>query len=177
MKRMVMLLFLALLALPLVGQAHTTLTSSTPAEGEVVGEALEEVELTFVTVIEQASAMTLESEGMTYEFEEMTVSGEVMKGSIAEELPNGAYVIRWNIIGADGHPIEGEVSFKLAVEVPADKPAVEEPVEETPAAEEPEVSSVQEETEADEESPWVTILVGAVLLAGLFGLYKMWKKK
>lgn len=179
MNRMVMLLFLSLLALPLVGQAHTTLSSSTPAEGEVVGEALEEVELTFGTTIEQASTMTLESEGMTYEFEEITLSEKIMKGTISEELPNGAYVIRWNIIGADGHPIEGEVPFELDVEVPADKPAAEEeePVEETPAAEEPEVSSVQDETEADEGSPWVTILIGAVLLAGLFGVYRMWKKK
>lgn len=48
-------------------------------------------------------------------------------------------MIRWNIIGADGRLIEGEVPFELDVEVSADKPAAEEPMEETPAAEEPEV--------------------------------------
>lgn len=186
MKKIFTVLLLSIFALPMVGQAHTTLSSSTPAEGEVVVEPMEEVVLTFGTVIEEGSTMTLESEGISYEFDEITVSDEVMTGTTAEELPNGAYTIRWNIIGADGHPIEGEVPFELNVEAVAEEPMAEEeepvteeePVaeEETPAAEE-EAPQASENAEEDEGNPIITVLIVVALLVIAFGAYKLLKKK
>lgn len=101
--------------MPLIGEAHTRLSSSSPAKADVMTEPLEEVVLTFGTVIEQGSLMTLESEGTTYEFDEIVLSDKITTGSIAEELPKAAYTIRWKIIGAVGYPIEGEVPFELNV--------------------------------------------------------------
>ncbi|MGE6370264.1 copper resistance CopC family protein [Planococcus kocurii] len=186
MKKIILLLVLTLFSMPLVGQAHTTLSSSSPAEGSVVVESLEEVVLTFGTVVEQGSTMTLESEGTTYEFDEVLLSDEVMTGTITEELPNAPYTINWKIIGVDGHPIEGVVSFELNVEAVAEEPVVEEPATET--VEEPAVekeASVAEEKTAqtvdnsseDEGSSLVTILlVLAVLVIGFVG-YRLMKKK
>ncbi|KAA0959194.1 copper resistance protein CopC [Planococcus sp. ANT_H30] len=186
MKKIILLLVLTLFSMPLVGQAHTTLSSSSPAEGSVVVESLEEVVLTFGTVVEQGSTMTLESEGTTYEFDEVLLSDEVMTGTITEELPNDTYTINWKIIGVDGHPIEGIVSFELNVEAVVEEPVVEEPATET--VEEPAVekeASVAEEKTAqtvdnsseDEGSSLVTILlVLAVLVIGFVG-YRLMKKK
>lgn len=186
MKKIMMLLVLSLFSMPLIGQAHTTLSSSSPEEGSVVVESLEEVVLTFGTVIEQGSTMTLESEGTTYEFDEILLSGEVMTGTITEELPNAPYTINWKIIGTDGHPIEGIVSFELNVEAVAEEPVVEEPATET--AEEPAVEKETPVTEekaaqtvdnssADEGNPLITVfLVLAVLAIGFIG-YRLMKKK
>ncbi|ANU26629.1 copper resistance CopC family protein [Planococcus versutus] len=185
MKKMIMLLVIAILALPLVGQAHTTLSSSTPAEGSVVVDPLDEVILTFGTVIELGSTMILENEEATYEFEEVALSNEVMTGKMTEELPNGSYVIKWKIIGVDGHPIEGEVPFELAVEVVEEEPVVEEPEVETetePAEEKvtaTEESSAQatETTEEDGGSSIITvILILAVVIIG-FIVFRLLKKK
>ncbi|ANU24506.1 copper resistance CopC family protein [Planococcus donghaensis] len=185
MKKIMILLILAIFALPVVGQAHTTLSSSTPAEGSVVTETLEEVVLTFGTVIEQGSTLTLESEGVTYDFEEITLSSEAMTGAIKEELPNGMYTIQWTIIGVDGHLIEGEIPFELAVEVVEEEPVEEESVVETveePVVEEATVTEEQtaqatETTEDEGGNLLVTILlILAVAVIGFFG-FRLLKKK
>ena len=60
----------------------------------------------------------------------------------------GKYLVNWKIIGADGHPIEGEFSF--SVDVPVTEAPAEEQVEtqeETqpqPKVEEKEVDTVNE---------------------------------
>lgn len=184
MKKILIVLLLSMFALPMVGQAHTTLSSSTPAEGEVIVEPIEEVVLTFGTVIEEGSTMTLESGGNSYEFDEIAVADETMTGEITEELPNGAYTIRWNIIGVDGHPIEGQVPFELDIEAEEEpvaeeeEPVAEEPVaeEETPAAEE-ETPQASENAEEDGGNPIITILLVVALLVIAFGAYKLLKKK
>ncbi|ANU14907.1 copper resistance CopC family protein [Planococcus halocryophilus] len=185
MKKIMVLLVLAIFALPVVGQAHTTLSSSTPAEGSVVAETLEEVVLTFGTVIEQGSTMTLEREGITYDFEEITFSSEVMTGAIKEELPNGSYTIQWKIIGVDGHPIEGEVPFELAVEVAEEVQVVEdsevktegEPVVEKASATEEQSAQATETTEEDGGNMLITILlILAVMVIG-FIVFRLLKKK
>lgn len=194
MKKIMMLLILAIFSMPLIGQAHTTLSSSSPAEGDVVVEPLEEVVLTFGTVIEQGSLMTLESRGTSYEFDEITLSEGVMTGTITEELPNADYIIRWEIIGADGHPIEGEVPFELNVEAVAEEPAAEEKepeaAQEESATEEPAIEeepAVETATPAAEENaaqtteeegnPLFTVFLVVALLAIGFIAYRLLKKK
>lgn len=189
MKRIITLLIVAIFSMPLIGQAHTTLSSSSPAEGAVVVEPLEEVVLTFGTVIEQGSAMTLESEGATYEFDEIALSDGIMTGTITEELPNAAYTVQWKIIGADGHPIEGEVAFELNVEAAVEEPAAEEAEaeatpEEESAAEEPAVEmatpAAEEnaaETTEDEGNSLFTVFLVVALLAIAFIAYRLLKRK
>lgn len=179
MKKIIVLFVLAIFALPTIGQAHTTLSSSTPAEDSVVTETLEEVVLTFGTVIEQGSAMTLESEGKTYEFNDLSLSNEVMTGTLNEELPNGSYTIQWKIIGVDGHPIEGEVPFELAVEIAEEAPEVEEkeePVVDEAATEE-QSAQATETTEEDGGNLLITLLL--IVAVGIVGfvVFRLMKKK
>ncbi|AIY04185.1 hypothetical protein Plano_0220 [Planococcus sp. PAMC 21323] len=184
MKKIMILFVLAIFALPVVGQAHTTLSSSTPAQGSVVTESLEEIVLTFGTVIEQGSTMTLESAGETYDFEEVTLSSEIMTGVIKEKLPNGSYTIQWKIIGVDGHPIEGEVPFEVAVEVVEEEPVEEtvveteeEPVvEEELATEEQSVQATESTEEAGGNMLTTILLILAVVVIG-FVVFRLMKKK
>lgn len=119
--------------------------------------------------------MTLDNDGTTYKFAEINISDEVLTGSLEEELPNGMYTIRWIIIGADGHPIEGQIPFELDVKA---EPMVEkEPTDEIELAiDGNEAAQTREAAEAEARNPWISILIGVVLFGVLFAAYKFWKK-
>ena len=180
MKKIVILALLCIFAMPLTALGHTTLTESNPAEGEVLAEIPKNIELTFGTVIEEASTMELQGENSTYTFENISVSDNILSGTVNEDLENGQYIIVWKIIGEDGHPIEGEIPFGIDAEPAAEEPVAEEEpaLEEQPAAEES--VSQDEEAEVDEDgssSPWITVLIAALAIIIIFGIIKLVKKK
>ncbi|MDQ0428219.1 methionine-rich copper-binding protein CopC [Planomicrobium stackebrandtii] len=170
-----------ILIFPFSVQAHTTLMSSTPAEGETVTEALDEVQLVFGTRIEEGSTMTIEGESGTLEFDGITVAEDSMTGEFSKPLANGNYRILWNIIGEDGHPIEGEIAFSISVEAeeePATAPAAEEKAEE-PAEQSVSASEEGAAPEVAEEGSNLLVTSVLVLIAALviFGIYKLLMKK
>ncbi|EMF47280.1 hypothetical protein B481_0852 [Planococcus halocryophilus Or1] len=71
-KKLLLLLFLMFI-FPFPAQAHTTLLSSTPIEGQNVTEVLTEVELVFVTKIEEGSTMSIEGEVDSFEFDDIEI--------------------------------------------------------------------------------------------------------
>ncbi|MBT2569298.1 copper resistance CopC family protein [Planococcus sp. ISL-110] len=176
LNKIFVILFLILL-LPFSVQAHTTLLSSTPAEGENVTQALKKVELIFGTKIEEGSTMTIEGESESYEFDNITLAEDSMVGDFSAALDNGSYRILWNIIGEDGHPIEGEIAFGASIE--AEEEVVAAPTEE---AEEEPVTAVEEaataevQTESD-SNLLVTMLLVLVAVLVIFGIYKVLMKK
>jgi hypothetical protein len=126
--------------------------------------------------------MELQGPNGAIKVDELTVSGNVMLGSLTDELENGPYTISWKIIGADGHPIEGEVPFSVQIAAAAEEPAAEEPAEQ-PEAEEavPEQPAVDETATAEsgEENGFLTIGLIALLvvLAGAAILLLVKKKR
>ncbi len=181
MNKIVTLLLLLLVITPLSTQAHTTLTSSTPAEGEVLQVQPKEIELVFGTVIEEGSSMVLEGAEQNYDVENISINENVMTGSLTEELPNGQYIIVWKIIGEDGHPIEGQVPFGIkAEELAEEEPAESETPEEEAAAkqqtESPEVNETVEDGGEGSGLLSTVLLIAAAVLIG-FSLYKLLKKK
>lgn len=175
LKKIFGLLFLIFI-IPFSTLAHTTLLSSTPAEGENLTEALKEAELVFGTKIEEGSTMTIEGEGGSFEFDSIAVEGDTMSGAFSESLDNGSYRILWNIIGEDGHPIEGEIAFGVTVEE-EEAPAT------TETAEEPAEQSAAPSEEAADEQPeeggnlLVTILLVLAAVLAVYGIFKLLKKK
>lgn len=178
MKKIIILALLCVLAMPLTALGHTTLTESNPAEGEVLAEVPKSIELTFGTAIEEGSTMELQGENSTYTFENISVSDNILSGTVNEDLGNGQYIILWKIIGEDGHPIEGEIPFGIDAEPAAEEPvAEEEPVlEEQPAAEES-VPQDEETEVAEDGSLWITVLIAALAIIIIFGIIKLVKKR
>ena len=125
--------------------AHTGLESSSPQNGEVIKEELREISLTFETKIEQGSTFELKnSNGDSILLRISSLTENKMVGNFSNPLENGEYQVNWNIIGADGHPIEGEFSFSV------DVPATETPAEEqTETQEETQPQPKVEESEVD----------------------------
>jgi methionine-rich copper-binding protein CopC len=134
----ILILALALLwLLPASALAHSTLEEASPAQNETVTVSPETVSLTFNTKIEKLSNFKLLDENrQEITPDHVTVDGSTMSGTIAEPLPNGNYTVKWTIIGADGHAVEGNYSF--TVEAAA---ATEEP---SPTAEEPSAAPEEE---------------------------------
>lgn len=178
MKKIIVLALLCVFAMPLTALGHTTLTESNPAEGEVLAEVPTNIELTFGTVIEEASTMELQGENSTYTFEDITVSDNMLSGTVNENLENGQYIIAWKIIGEDGHPIEGEIPFGIDAESAAEEPVAEEEpaLEEQPAAEDS-VPQDEEAEVAEDGSLWITVLIAALAVIIIFVIIKLVKKK
>ncbi|MEA3321496.1 MAG: copper resistance protein CopC [Bacillota bacterium] len=93
--------------------AHTSLESSDPVQGDTVGNELEEVMLNFETKVEENSTLIVLDPKEQEVPVEVEISGQQMKGILSRPLEDGDYQVLWKIIGADGHPIEGEITFTV----------------------------------------------------------------
>ncbi|TGN64593.1 copper resistance protein CopC [Nocardioides eburneiflavus] len=153
----------ALVALALVvlggspAAAHAELVETDPAEGAVVGTAPETVTLTFnepvrltsqeIAVYDAAGDPVASTAGAT--------GAEVTVGlTDAAGLEDGTYVVSWNVLSGDGHPISGALTFSVGA-----------PSADVAAPPEPESSSAVVTVVRDVVT--VAALVGLLVAAGL----------
>lgn len=144
MKKLSLFTFIFFLALVNSAFAHTGLESSSPKNGDIITEELKQISLTFETKIEQGSTFELQNpNGETIPVENISLSENQMIGNLINPLENGDYQANWKIIGADGHPIEGDFSF--SVNVPVTEATPEEQVQ--PQEETEPQPNIEEKTE------------------------------
>lgn len=96
--------------------AHSVLVGSTPSAGETLGE----LPATFsVTMNERllgdagAAAFALrvrDASGLYYGDGCLTIAGDTVSTPAAIG-PAGDYLLEWQVVSADGHPVSGEVAF------------------------------------------------------------------
>lgn len=92
--------------------AHTGLVKSSPAEGEVLKQDINLIAMEFNTTIEKTILFKLLDEsGTEITVSDILITDNYMEGSITSTLEDGSYTVIWKIIGADGHPVQGEYSF------------------------------------------------------------------
>ncbi|CAH0344266.1 copper resistance CopC family protein [Bacillus sp. CECT 9360] len=157
--------------------AHTGLKDSSPKNEEVVTEELKTITLTFETKIELSSIFELEnSNGEPIPIEEISLNENQMVGTLSSPLDNGRYQVNWKIIGADGHPIEGEFSFQVdapTAETPADESKETEQAAENETTKEPETSNSEEASDQN-QLPSYVIPTAIGLLIALFVASFLW---
>ena len=115
-----------LVCLMLVGaptaSAHTELVSASPAPGKrVVAAGSLSVVLTFTDAIDPAFAnlVLVDSAGNVAATEPSRVDG-VTVTLVTSGVPEpGDYVVRFRVVSADGHPVDGETGFRVAAPKPA----------------------------------------------------------
>jgi methionine-rich copper-binding protein CopC len=101
--------------------AHTSLQESTPNDGEVVTEPIQELSLIFGTKVEQVSRVDVaNSDGESIALGNFLIEEDEMWANFLQSLENGNYAVEWSIVGADGHPIEGAFSFSVDVPIGED---------------------------------------------------------
>jgi len=146
--------------------AHSTITDSTPGEGEVLTTLPAEFSVTANEDVLDAAGTgegfvlaILDADGTHYESGEITIDGAtVSTDAIVGQA--GDYVLEYRVVSGDGHPIEGEIPFSWAPDasaapLPGDSPADPE--------EQPQPISAPIETSGPPE--WLGGAVAIVLLA------------
>lgn len=93
--------------------AHSYTKESNPAEGEILRQPLEIIEITFETEIETIGELFLTYNNKTVEVENITIEEDQLIGKFDQPLENGQYKATWKIVGEDGHPLEGTISFTV----------------------------------------------------------------
>jgi len=178
MNKILMSFLCFFIILPSMATAHTGLESSTPKPGQIVTEDLNEITLTFAGEIESLSTMTLVMEGQEIPFSDVEPNGKQMSGTLEAPLENGSYVIRWSIVGEDGHQITGEIPFTVKSE---ENTSQESEMEESQISDEEKMQTEETEKRAESEkesSPnrimniFIPILTLAILVLGLFLLFR-----
>lgn len=162
--------------------AHSALTSSTPADGAVVTEPLESVDLTFseaplAGLDAGLRIQVTDASGTDVATGDVTVSGTTMRRAV--DLDQGSYSVLWRYVSPDGHPIEGTLAFEYRAAAPVSTPSTS--VAPTPTASTAPTSSATATatataTGASDGAPssspgiapgvWIGLGAGAVLVAG-----------
>lgn len=118
MKKLLVLLISLFIVAP--ASAHTSLVSSVPLSGAVLNEVPAEVRIKF------NEELLLVDDKNPNRIEVINGVGQVVSGmSVVEgpEIftaldlsfePSGEYLVKYRVVSADGHPIEGEYQFTVA---------------------------------------------------------------
>jgi copper transport protein len=104
-------LFALLLATP--AAAHAELVSITPANGAQLKRPPTEVQMSFTESVNliDGGIRLVDDAGATVPTSDPTVDGHTVSWPMPADLPDGAYVVTWRVVSADGHPVSGASSF------------------------------------------------------------------
>ena len=171
-KWFVLFILVLFVVQPFSVSAHTSLTNSNPAEGEVIKGDLAKIRLNFDTAIEKTSTVELKTaQGDAVPLEKPLIIGNEWSAAVQQKLESGTYLIRWTLISEDGHPVEGTIRFDVKAAVSSTQASDDKDVE--PAAPEPQQASIvpTESAETVEPGlfptflPWlVAVLVLAIVI-------------
>jgi methionine-rich copper-binding protein CopC len=95
--------------------AHDQLLDSSPTEGEHLTAAPSEVTLRFSAEILTIgpAVLVVDAAGTTWTVGEPRLDGPEVVAELADDVPDGAYEVRWRVVSSDGHPIAGTIPFTV----------------------------------------------------------------
>ena len=92
--------------------AHTTLTSTNPADQEMVQSAPQAVVLTFdEPVIATGTQVVVTGPSGQIQQGQPRLAENTVTQDLQPGAPAGAYTVAWRVTSADGHPVSGTFSF------------------------------------------------------------------
>ena len=96
-----------------VANAHTHLEKATPADGSTVASAPTEYVLTFEEAA-RLTALTIQNDGgAEQKIAALPKAAAAVLKVPAAHLENGHYVLRWRVVGDDGHVMTGKIGFTV----------------------------------------------------------------
>lgn len=146
--------------------AHTSLVGSTPAPDAVVSSA-PEVTLVFSEPVSARHVQVVVTgpDGAELADGPVQVSGSTVSRSLAALPASGGYRLAYRVLAEDGHPVTGEVPFR--VDLPAAGAAG---VGATPTTEPPPATVAAPQTAPQTSGTGGTTSIVPALLAGLAGV-------
>lgn len=110
--------------------AHTDFESSAPAEGDVIAEPVTSVVLVFTAVTEPVDdlVVALDADGNLQAPTSVTSDDQrTFTATFDPALAGGDIGIRWTVLGADGHPLQGTFAFTVTAPTPTSAPTTSAP--------------------------------------------------
>ncbi|MEV4571687.1 copper resistance CopC family protein [Nonomuraea jabiensis] len=170
--------------------AHDALKSSSPAKDAEV-KSLDEVRLEFTAGVRLPFVIVRGPGGAELQSGKPQVDGKVVTQAVKEPVPDGKYTIAYRVVSSDGHPIEGEIPFKVkGAETPSPSPTSSAsesvaPATSAPATSAPATQPAQSSPATDQASAaqpvsfpvWLVIVIGALVGIGIGFLLSARKKK
>ncbi|MEV6036923.1 copper resistance CopC family protein [Nonomuraea sp. NPDC052116] len=172
--------------------AHDALKSSSPAKDAEV-KSLDEVRLEFTAGVRLPFVIVRGPGGAELQSGKPEADGKVVTQAVKEPLPDGKYTIAYRVVSSDGHPIEGEIPFKVkGAETPSPSPSAASPSDSAVAAPASSAPATQAAPPPAQTSPatdqasasqpvgfpvWLVIVIGALVGIGIGFLLSARKKK
>jgi len=104
-----------------IASAHTDFDSSTPAQSDVVAEPVSEVVVVFSADTRPVDDLlvALDANGTLQNPTGFTTDDQrTFNVTFDPPLAGGDIGIRWTVLGADGHPLEGSFAFSVTAPIP-----------------------------------------------------------
>ncbi|MFJ2543908.1 copper resistance protein CopC [Microbacterium sp. NPDC087589] len=175
------LVLIAVLATAVPASAHDQLTSSSPAEGEVLATAPPEIVMTFsgeLLVLDAsmtgAVVMVVDASGHDWASGEIDVQGNTVTAQLAPGMPVAGYQVRWQVVSEDGHPISGSIPFTIGDAAPMVTAGSSDGAADIDA-----VTPAEDQIADDSSSPVRVLLIGAggaAIAAAGFALYRFLRR-
>jgi len=120
MRRALLLVALAALALPASAFAHASLKKETPAYGQELAVSPRQIVLQFDQTVQALpkSIQVLTPDGKNLAGSPRAVTSQRELVASLPRLPTGPYTIRWQAISNDGHIVSGVYTFGVRVKAP-----------------------------------------------------------
>ncbi|UJL45748.1 copper resistance protein CopC [Virgibacillus sp. NKC19-16] len=94
--------------------AHSVVVSSDPEEGSTATGEISSISMTFNTDIQEEQDLYLEGEnGERIGAQEISIEGDTVSATFADPLKSGDYTVFWEVYGADGHLVNGQLGFSV----------------------------------------------------------------
>ncbi|MEO6382122.1 MAG: CopD family protein [Nitrobacter sp.] len=107
----VWLLLLAAVLLPSAALAHASLIASNPADGVLLARAPATLTLTFNEPVDPLTIRIVDQSGVGASVTQIRRDGTQLVLTPPTILGDGAHVISWRVVSADGHPVGGSTMF------------------------------------------------------------------
>jgi len=118
LKKLLVLLVSLFIVAP--ASAHTSLVSSIPSSGAVLNEVPAEVRIKFnedLLLVDDKNPNRIEvinGVGQVVSGMSVVEGPEIFTALDLSFEPSGEYLVKYRVVSADGHPIEGEYQFTVA---------------------------------------------------------------
>ncbi|MFF4614256.1 copper resistance CopC family protein [Nonomuraea jabiensis] len=172
--------------------AHDALKSSSPAKDAEV-KSLDEVRLEFTAGVRLPFVIVRGPGGAELQSGKPQADGKVVTQAVKEPVPDGKYTIAYRVVSSDGHPIEGEIPFKVkGAQAPSPSPSAASPSDSAAVAPASSAPATQAAPQPAQTSPatdqasasqpvsfpvWLVIVIGALVGIGIGFLLSARKKK
>lgn len=162
-----------------VAQAHSELVSSSPTDGQVLDAPPTEVTFTFNEDLlpDFVNFVATNADGDVTELVVSGINGPTAVVAWPPQAPGGQWQIDYRVVSADGHPVDGSITFSYVAESPSPTPTPSTPSpspttssatpEPAPTSAEPSPSAVPASENSGPSTGWIIAIVGVGALIGI----------